>query len=57
MRRSLRPRRYRGKRNEPAYVAATAKVLAEVERRQPRRDRARRPRNNFFRLFDKVPRR
>lgn len=50
----LAPTPYRGKRNEPAYVVETAKVLAmtrgasfaEVEKQTT---------ENFFRLFHKVP--
>ena len=50
----LAPGRYRGKRNEPAYVLETAKVLAEscgvsLE------TIARQTSENFFRLFRKVP--
>jgi len=50
----LAPTPYRGKRNEPAYVVETAKVLADVkgvtieEIWQATTD-------NFFRLFSKVP--
>jgi TatD DNase family protein len=51
----LAPGSHRGKRNEPAYVVETAKVLAaargvsleEIERQTS---------DNFFRLFRKVPR-
>ena len=51
----LAPGGHRGKRNEPAYVVETAKVLAaargvslaEIERQTT---------ENFFRLFGKVPR-
>jgi TatD DNase family protein len=51
----LAPGSHRGKRNEPAYVVETAKVLAaargvsleEIERQTT---------ENFFRLFRKVPR-
>ena len=45
---------YRGKRCEPAYVAETAKVLAET-RGVSAADIARQTTENFFRLFDKVP--
>jgi TatD DNase family protein len=51
----LAPLPYRGKRNEPAYVAETAKVLADV-RSVPADDIARQTTENFFRLFKKVPR-
>ena len=51
----LAPGRFRGKRNEPAYVVETAKVLAQT--RGVTLDAiARQTTDNFFRLFAKVPR-
>jgi TatD DNase family protein len=45
----------RGKRNEPAYVVETAKVLGDT--RGAAFDQiARQTTDNFFRLFSKVPR-
>jgi TatD DNase family protein len=51
----LAPGRYRGKRNEPAYVVETAKVLADTRAVSPD-EIARETSASFFRLFDKVPR-
>jgi TatD DNase family protein len=51
----LAPVPHRGKRNEPAYVADTARVLAEtigVDDAEIRRLTT----DNFFRLFSKMPR-
>ena len=50
----LAPPPYRGKRNEPAYVRQTAKVLAET-RGVDLDTIARQTSDNFFRLFSKVP--
>ena len=51
----LAPLPYRGKRNEPAYVVETAKILAQT--RGVTADQiARQTTENFFRLFNKVPR-
>ena len=50
----LAPNPHRGKRNEPAYVAETARVLAET--RSVSADAiAKATSANFFRLFSKVP--
>jgi TatD DNase family protein len=51
----LAPGPYRGKRNEPAYVVETARVLAAIRDVAPE-EIARQTSDNFFRLFGKVPR-
>jgi TatD DNase family protein len=50
----LAPGKYRGKRNEPAFVVETAKVLAEV-RGISFETLATETTANFYRLFAKVP--
>ncbi|MFL5100274.1 MAG: TatD family hydrolase [Xanthobacteraceae bacterium] len=51
----LAPGRHRGKRNEPAYVVETARVLADVKG-VSLDEITRQTTENFFRLFAKVPR-
>ena len=51
----LAPEPLRGKTNEPAYVAHTARRLADL-RGMTEPDFARLTTENFFRLFEKVPR-
>lgn len=51
----LAPLPYRGKRNEPSYVVETATVLAAT-RGVSAEEIARQTTENFFRLFNKVPR-
>ena len=51
----LAPGRHRGKRNEPAFVVETARVLAET-RNVSFEEIAGQTTENFFRLFSKVPR-
>ena len=50
----LAPGKYRGKRNEPAYVVETAKELAKVKGISEA-ELARITTENFFRLYAKVP--
>lgn len=50
----LAPVPYRGKRNEPAYVAHTADVLAETMNKSTE-EIHKITTDNFFRLFSKVP--
>jgi TatD DNase family protein len=51
----LAPLPFRGKRNEPAFVTETAKVLAQT-RGVSDEGITRQTTENFFRLFNKVPR-
>ena len=51
----LAPGKYRGKRNEPAYVAITAAELAKVKG-VSQAELARATTDNFFRLYSKTPR-
>jgi TatD DNase family protein len=50
----LAPGKYRGKRNEPAYVVETAKELAKVKG-VSQTEIARATTDNFFRLYAKTP--
>ena len=51
----LAPGKYRGKRNEPAYVVDTAAELAKVKGIS-QAELARATTDNFFRLYAKTPR-
>jgi TatD DNase family protein len=52
----LAPGKYRGKRNEPAYVVETAAVLAKLKGISVE-ELAQATTDNFFRLYGKAPRR
>ena len=54
MRRSSRPTPHRGKPNEPAYVAETARVLGDLKGLSAE-DIASRTTANALRLFAKMP--
>ncbi|HZP18676.1 MAG TPA: TatD family hydrolase [Bauldia sp.] len=51
----LAPGPHRGRRNEPAYVVETARILAEVKGLAPDVIAARTT-DNFYRIFNKIPR-
>ena len=51
----LAPLPHRGKRNEPSFVTETARVLAQTRGVSPE-EIAQQTTENFFRLFNKVPR-
>ena len=51
----LAPGKFRGKRNEPAYVAETARELARVKGVSEEK-MAQQTTENFFRLYAKTPR-
>jgi TatD DNase family protein len=51
----LAPGKFRGKRNEPAYVVETARELANL-RSVSEEEIARATTDNFFRLYAKTPR-
>jgi TatD DNase family protein len=50
----LAPGKFRGKRNEPAYLVETAKVLAEIKG-VSFDEVSQQTTQNFFKLFSKVP--
>lgn len=51
----LAPAPHRGRRNEPAYVVETARILADTKGSTPEAI-AKQTTDNFFRLFNRVPR-